>query len=54
MKDLARTALQLARHFTPNDTWDAIRDRLDHLTGGGLDAFELDLLTDAVRRLVQR
>ena len=30
--------------------WDAVRDYCDIQTGGGLDCFQLDMLTDCVAR----
>jgi hypothetical protein len=50
MKDLSRKADAIAAQWGPGwgGDWQALRDFVDAETGGGLDCFALDLLTDAV------
>ena len=51
--DLKATADRIARTITHRHSWEQLRDVCDIATGGQLDAFQLDLLTDEVERRLE-
>jgi len=47
-------AAKIAKHCLPTDSWDEIREYVDTYSGGDLDTFQLDMLTDWVKSAIPK